>query len=88
MKISAVCTSCDRDFLAEQTLESGGRCPWCGVSFQSDYAAVLTDALRDAERAGTLLESSLEKLAELRPGFRLARDSVMGRIGDEIDQLS
>ncbi len=74
--------------MVAQSLELGGRCPWCGKSFQPDYAAVLVDALRDAEAAGATLENALEKLVELEPAFRLDADSVLAGIRDHVGLLS
>jgi hypothetical protein len=77
VKIKGTCDNCDREFLVEQVLETGGSCPWCGRSFQADYAAVLVEALRSAESAGATLENALEKVAEVHPKFELDSDSVL-----------
>lgn len=77
MKIKGTCKNCDREFLVEQVLESGGKCPWCGEPFQKDYAAVLVDALTAAQDSGATLENALEKVAELHPRFTLDAGSVL-----------
>jgi PHP family Zn ribbon phosphoesterase len=77
VKIKGTCKNCDREFLVEQVLESGGRCPWCGESFQKDYAAVLVDGLQAAQDAGATLENALEKISELHPRFTLDARSVL-----------
>jgi hypothetical protein len=78
VKIKGTCGRCEREFLAEQVVASGGECPWCGVPFNPDYAVVLVDALRDAEEAGTRLERALEAVADLDPAFTLSEGSVTG----------
>ncbi len=88
MKIKATCKDCDRDLLLEQVVETGGRCPWCGRTFQKDYAAVLVDAIQSAQSAGATLENALEKMVELRPGFRLDERSWVGEIVRDAGNLS
>ncbi len=88
MKIKATCKDCDRDLLLEQVVETGGRCPWCGRTFQKDYAAVLVDAIQSAQSAGATLENALEKMVELRPGFRLDERSLVGEIVRDAGNLS
>ncbi len=88
MKIKATCKNCDRELLLEQVVETGGHCPWCGQTFQKDYAAVLVDSIMAAQSAGATLENALEKMAELRPGFRLDERSIVGAIVRDAGQLS
>jgi hypothetical protein len=87
VKIKGTCRHCGRDFLVEQVLESGGRCPWDGRPFQADYAVVLVDSLRDADAAGNTLENALEKLADIGPDFVLDVDSVIGEIREHLERL-
>lgn len=87
MKIKGTCQFCTREFFVEQAIERGGHCPWCGRSFQKDYAAVLVDALRTAEAAGQTLENALEKLVEVHPWFELDRDSVAMKIEEYLAAL-
>ena len=87
MKIKGTCTRCDREFLVEQVLQNGGRCPWDGQPFEADYAAVLVDSLRDAEAAGSTLENALEKTADLHPDFTLDVESVIGGLKQHIQRL-
>ena len=87
MKIKGTCTTCGREFLVEQVLENGGKCPWDGHPFQPDYAAVLVDALRDAESAGSTLENALEKTADMHPSFTLDADSVIEEVRQHIRRL-
>ena len=56
---------------------NGGVCPSDGKPFQTDYAVVLVEALRDAENAGNTLENALEKIADLEPEFVLHADTVL-----------
>lgn len=88
MKIKGTCRRCGREFMVEQTVESGGRCPWDGEPFQPDYAAVLVDALRDAEAAGNTLENALEKVADMRPAFDLDAESVLSALMERVARLS
>ncbi len=87
MKIRGTCQRCGREFMAEQVVANGGRCPWCGVPFQRDYAAVLVDVLRDAEAAGNTLENALEKVADLDPAFVLDADSVLRGLREHLARL-
>ncbi|MGQ0669727.1 MAG: hypothetical protein ACT4PO_08670 [Actinomycetota bacterium] len=87
MKIKGTCQSCGREFLVEQVLQNGGRCPWDGKPFQPDYAAVLVEALRAAEAAGSTLENALEKTADIHPGFVLHADSVLSLVREHLERL-
>ena len=87
MKIKGTCRRCGREFLVEQVLRNGGECPWDGKPFQPDYAVVLVDALRDAERAGSTLEDALEKTADLEPDFVLHADSVLAELRASLERL-
>ncbi|MBI2237491.1 MAG: hypothetical protein HYU54_03070 [Actinobacteria bacterium] len=87
MKIKGTCRHCGREFLVQQVLEIGGKCPWCGRPFQENYAVVLVDALRDAEAAGNTLENALEKVADMAPDFVLAQDSVLTDIRLHLERV-
>ncbi len=87
MKIKGTCRRCGREFLVEQVIRNGGRCPWDGRPFQADYAVVLVDSLRDAEAAGNTLENALEKVADLGPDFVLDADSAIRRIREHLERL-
>lgn len=87
MKIKGTCTRCGREFLVEQVIENGGRCPWDGKPFQPDYAVVVVDSLRDAETAGNTLENALEKLADVEPEFVLDEGSVLDQIRAHLERL-
>jgi hypothetical protein len=87
VKIKGTCRRCGREFLVEQVLANGGECPWDGRPFQPDYAVVLVDALRDAERAGSDLEDALRKAADLGPDFVLDADSVLEGLREQIERL-
>ena len=87
MKIKGTCRRCGREFLAEQVIENGGRCPWDGKPLQVDYAVVLVDSLRDAEAAGNTLENALEKIADLEPDLVLDAGSVLATIRDHLERL-
>jgi hypothetical protein len=87
VKIKGTCTRCGREFLVEQVIRNGGRCPWDGRPFQPDYAVVLVDSLRDAETAGGTLENALEKLADMEPDFVLDTESVLAEIRGPLERL-
>jgi hypothetical protein len=88
VKIKGTCRHCGREFLVEQVLENGGRCPWDGRPFEPDYAVVLVDALRDAEAAGNTLENALEKIADIGPEFVLDMDSILGEVRAHLERLA
>ena len=87
MKIKGTCRRCGREFLAEEVVANGGRCPWDGKPLQPDYAVVLVDALRDAAAAGGTLENALEKLADLEPDLVLDVDSVIAGLRGHLERL-
>ena len=87
MKIKGTCRRCGREFLVEQVIGNGGRCPWDGKPFQPDYAAVLVELLRDAESAGDTLENSLEKIADLEPEFVLDAETVLSQTAGHLERL-
>jgi hypothetical protein len=87
VKIKGTCRRDGRDFLVEQVIENGGLCPWDGKPFQADYAAVLVDALRDADNAGNTLENALEKIADVEPAFVLDAGSVLDEIRGTLERL-
>jgi hypothetical protein len=88
VKIKGTCKRDGREFLLEQVVSGGGRCPWDGEPFEADYAAVLIESLRDAEVAGARLEAALERVADLHPAFSLDETSVLGTIRTQLDKLS
>lgn len=87
MKIIGTCKRDGREFLVDQVVASGGRCPWDGEPFNADYAITLVEALREAEDAGSRLESALEQIAAIRPDFVLHGDSVLGGARTELARL-
>jgi hypothetical protein len=87
VKIKGTCRACDREFLVQQVLESQGHCPWCGKPFQPEYTGVLVEALELAEAAGNNLESALEKIGGMKPGFVLDEDSVLASIEGSLDEI-
>jgi hypothetical protein len=87
VNIKGTCRRCGREFLLKQVLENGGVCPWDGKPFQPDYAAVLVEALRDAESAGNTLENALEKVADLEPEFVVHPDTVLDQLREHLERL-
>ena len=87
MKIKGTCKRDGRDFFVEQVVDLGGECPWDGQPFNADYAAVLVESLRQAERAGTELERAIERVAALHPAFTLDEESVLGEVRRQLRRL-
>ena len=87
MKIKGTCRRCGREFLVEQVIANGGRCPWDGKPFQPDYAAVLVELLRAAKSSGDTLENALEKVADLEPEFVLDRATVLEDLTGHLERL-
>lgn len=88
MKLKVVHTECGREILVRQILETGGHCPWDGKAFNKDYTAVLAEALGTAENAGGVLENALEKVVGMDPAMTIDRESVLGGIEEQIEQLN
>lgn len=87
MKIKGSCRRCGREFLVEQVIENGGRCPWDGEPFQPDYAATLVEALREADDAGNQLEESLDRIADLHPALVLDKESILASLRATLARL-
>jgi hypothetical protein len=87
VKIKGICKRDGREFLAEQVVDLGGECPWDGEPFNADYAAVLVESLREAERLGTGLERALERVASMHPAFTLDEESVLGELRNQLGRL-
>ena len=87
MKIKGTCKRDGREFMVDQVIESGGACPWDGEPFENDYAVVLVDSLRDAQKQASELVQSLEKIAALRPDLTLGASSLIGPIKAQLDRL-
>jgi hypothetical protein len=88
VKIKIFHTVCGREVLVRQILDSGGHCPWDGKAFNSDYTAVLAEALETAEDAGGVLENALEKIAGMEPAMTIEEDSVIAPLAGHIRELS
>jgi len=87
VKIRGTCKRDGRDFFVEQVIDLGGECPWDGQPFNADYAAVLVESLRQAERAGSELERALERVAALHPAFTVDEDTVVGEVRRQLHRL-
>ena len=87
MKIRGTCKRDGRDFFVEQVIDIGGECPWDGQPFNADYAAVLVESLREAERAGAQFERALERVAALHPAFTLDEETVLGEARRQLRRL-
>jgi hypothetical protein len=87
VKIKGTCRRDGREFLIEQVVENGGRCPWDGEPFQADYAATLVEALREADEAGNRLEESLDRIADLHPALVLDKESILAGLRANLERL-
>ena len=87
MRIKGTCKRCGREFLADQVIEGGGRCPWYGQPFTADYALALVEALKAAQVFGTKFERALEEIADIHPAFTLDRHSVLGSLSRSVASL-
>ena len=87
MKIKGIDKPSGREFLVEQVIENGGASPWDGRPYNADYAVTLVNALREAEEAGKKLEEALEQVADLKPGFTLDEESVLGPLRTHLVRL-
>lgn len=87
MKIKGTCKRDGREFFAEQVVDLGGECPWDGQPFNADYAAVLVESLREAERLGSELERALERVSSLNPAFTLDEESVLGALRNQLGRF-
>jgi hypothetical protein len=87
VKIKGTCKRDGREFFAEQVVDLGGECPWDGEPFNPDYAAVLVESLREAERLGSGLERALERVASMHPAFTLDEESVLGELRNQLGRL-
>lgn len=79
MKIKGRCRACGRDLPLDVLLNSdpAGHCPFCGSALDTHYSGSFVNALRDLERAGTMMSAALDQLGNFGPGFELDRESVM-----------
>lgn len=77
MKIKGVHSVCGREVLVQQIVDNGGHCPWDGKPFNSEYTALLTDALARAELSGTVLVQALEAVADMHGDLVLVEESVL-----------
>ena len=84
MKIKGTCARCGREFLAQQVIESGGHCPWCGQPFNRDYTANLAQALQQAEVAGNRLQDALQQIAGLELAMDLDDETILEPIRTEL----
>jgi hypothetical protein len=87
VKIKGTCKRDGREFFVEQVVDLGGECPWDGQPFTADYAAVLVESLREAERLGSELERALERVASLHPAFTLDEESVLGALREQLGRF-
>lgn len=87
MKIQGRCRVCGRDFPIDLLLmepETAGRCPFCATPLDQHYGALLVEALRKLQQAGTLIERTLEEASRLAPNLELDASTILGPIGDAL----
>ncbi|HEX2089068.1 MAG TPA: hypothetical protein VHI54_03910 [Actinomycetota bacterium] len=87
MKIKVFHKECGRDVLVQQILQTQGHCPWDGLPFNSDYTAILAEALETAENAGNVLENALEKISDMEPAMTFDRESLIAPLEAHLDRL-
>jgi hypothetical protein len=87
LKIKVIHKECGRESLVQQILETQGHCPWDGLPFNSDYTAILAEALETAESAGNVLENALEKISDMEPAMTFDRESLLGQLEAHINRL-
>ncbi len=87
MKIKVIHRECGRDVYVQQILETQGHCPWDGLPFNSDYTAILAEALETAENAGSVLENALEKISDMEPAMTFDRESLIQPLEGHLDRL-
>ncbi len=87
MKIKVIHKECGREVLVQQILETQGHCPWDGLPFNSDYTAILAEALETAENAGSVLENALEKISDMEPALTFDRESLIVPLETHLDRL-
>ena len=88
MKLKVIHDLCGREVLVQQILESQGHCPWDGKAFNSDYTAVLAEALQQAEEAGSVLENALEKIAGMEPSFTIDPQPLLVPITQNLEDVN
>jgi hypothetical protein len=84
VKLQGTCRACGRGFLVEQAIDAGGRCPWCAIAFQKDYAATLVDSLRVAQDAASALSGALERIREMDPALSLDEGALLDPLRDSL----
>lgn len=79
MKIQGRCRVCGRDFPIDLVLspEVAGHCPFCGVPLDAHYGGVLVKALAALERAGTVMERTLNETKMLGPNLDIDSSSIL-----------
>jgi hypothetical protein len=87
LKIKVIHKECGRESLVQQILETQGHCPWDGLPFNSDYTALIAEALETAENAGSVLENALEKISDMEPAMGFDRDSLIAPLEGHINRL-
>jgi hypothetical protein len=87
VKILGTCKRDGRDFLVNQVIDAGGKCPWDGEPFSADYAVTLVNALREVQEHGSALEAALQQLADLAPAFTLDPETVLSDVRTSLERL-
>ena len=89
MKLEAVCGTCRRKFLLSEILPppdgTGGRCPFCGTHFGRHYVASLPGLVRAAEADADAFVASLNRLADMHPGFEVNAQDFIRRLSAELE---
>ena len=88
MKIRVVHDACGRESFVQQILDSGGHCPWDGKPFNAQYTAILAEALRTAEEAGSSLENALEKITGMEPDMKIEEATLIDPMREQLGRLN
>jgi hypothetical protein len=83
VKIQARCRNCGRDFpidLLIQDPSKAGHCPFCNVTVDQQYGALLVEALEQLEHVGSIMTATLKKVESFGPNIEIDIESVIGPI--------
>jgi hypothetical protein len=79
LKIQGRCRVCGRDFPIDLVLspDVAGHCPFCGTPLDPHYGGVLVTTLAALERAGTIMERTLNEAKMLGPNLDIDASSIL-----------
>ena len=82
MKIEGRCRNCDREFPIDLVLgqDTPGHCSFCGIPLDSDYGALLVDALNSLQVIGTQMVNVLERARAVGDNLEIDAESILSPI--------